>query len=109
MSWPNTSPEKVFILKSQKVATAPKLIPSQDVTSVKSEGDTPVHEFGDCKPQESYQTEASAPTSSIQVIPEILTITHDHKNPFQVDFDDPSWKTYIDHLKPIGLSILMNT
>ena len=99
----------MFILKSQKVTTAPKLIPTQDVTSVKSEGDTPVHEFGDCKPQESYQTEASAPTSSIQVIPEILTITHDHKNPFQVDFDDPSWKTYIDHLKPIGLSILMNT
>jgi len=40
---------------------------------------------------------------------EILTVTHDHNNPFQVDFDDPQWKTYLPSLKPLGLSILLNT
>ena len=43
------------------------------------------------------------------LVPEILTITHDHRNPFKVDFDDPAWKQYITSLKPLGLSILLNT
>ena len=44
-----------------------------------------------------------------QIVPEILTITHDHRNPFKVDFDDPLWKTYMESLKPLGLGILLNT
>jgi len=43
------------------------------------------------------------------VTPEILTVTHDHNNPFQVDFDDPQWRTYLPNLKPLGHSILLNT
>lgn len=43
------------------------------------------------------------------VSPEILTVTHDHNNPFQVDFDDPQWSNYLPSLKPLGLSILLNT
>ena len=43
------------------------------------------------------------------MVPEVLTISHDHKNPFKVDFDDISWKNYVEHLKPIGLSIMLNT
>ena len=47
--------------------------------------------------------------SVYQIVPEILTITHDHRNPFKVDFDDPLWKTYLESLKPLGLGILLNT
>ena len=43
------------------------------------------------------------------VTSEILTVTHDHNNPFQVDFDDPQWSNYLPNLKPLGLSILLNT
>ena len=43
------------------------------------------------------------------VTPEILTVTHDHDNPFGVDFDDPYWRNYLPNLKPLGLSILLNT
>jgi len=43
------------------------------------------------------------------VTPEILTVTHDHDNPFGVDFDDPQWSAYLPNLKPLGLSILLNT
>ena len=43
------------------------------------------------------------------VTSEILTVTHDHNNPFQVDFDDPHWREYLPSLKPLGLSILLNT
>ena len=98
MSWPNTSPEKVFILKSQK---SPNLKTATEVTSVKSDVTSPaLHE---------HVPEITPDINNTQVIPEILTITHDHRNPFKVDFDDPCWKTYADHLRPIGLSILLNT
>ena len=40
---------------------------------------------------------------------EILSITPDRKNPFKVEFDDQSWEKYEEHLKPLGLSILLNT
>ena len=46
---------------------------------------------------------------AVQIVPEILTITHDHRNPFKVDFDDPLWRTYLESLKPLGLGILLNT
>ena len=43
------------------------------------------------------------------VTPEILTVTHDHNNPFRVEFDDPQWRVHLASLKPVGLSILLNT
>ena len=44
-----------------------------------------------------------------EVSSEVLTVTHDHNNPFRVDFDDPQWKNFMPNLKPLGLSILLNT
>lgn len=41
--------------------------------------------------------------------PEILTVTHDPHNPTSVEFDDPNWRKYLPFLKPLGLSILLNT
>jgi hypothetical protein len=39
---------------------------------------------------------------SSDVVSEILTVTHDHKNPFRVEFDDPGWSAYLSSLKPLG-------
>ena len=72
LSWPNTSPEKLFFLRK-------------------------------C---ENSGEENSA---SGQLVPEILTISQDHNNPFQVQFDDPNWRRHLPSLKPLGLSVLLNT
>ena len=65
LSWPNTSPEKLFFLKRSE--------------------------------------------SGSELVPEILTISQDHNNPFQVQFDDPNWRRHLPSLKPLGLSALVNT
>ncbi|XP_070186267.1 transmembrane protein 94-like isoform X2 [Littorina saxatilis] len=40
---------------------------------------------------------------------EVLDLTHDTKDAFKVFFDDPEWKKHLDCVKPLGLSILLNT
>ncbi|XP_075559819.1 transmembrane protein 94-like protein l(2)k05819 [Dermacentor variabilis] len=40
---------------------------------------------------------------------EVLDLTHSMLSAFGVQFDDPRWKDYINNLKPLGLSILLNT
>jgi hypothetical protein len=37
-----------------------------------------------------------------EVVSEILTVTHDHNNPFRVEFDDPAWRAHLPSLKPLG-------
>lgn len=79
LSWPNTSPEKIFLLKKDT---------SGDMMNSNSER---------CKVKKS------------SITAEILTVTHDIRNPFKVEFDDPTWARYTGHLKPLGLSIMLNT
>ena len=73
LSWPNTSPEKLFFLRRAEA-----------------------------------ETEETAGTQC-HVVPEILTISQDHNNPFQVQFDDPNWRRHLASLKPLGLSVQLNT
>ncbi|XP_064610858.1 transmembrane protein 94-like isoform X2 [Liolophura sinensis] len=40
---------------------------------------------------------------------EVLDLTHDAKSTFGLQFDDPTWQKNITSLKPLGLSILLNT
>lgn len=40
---------------------------------------------------------------------EVLDLTHNVSNDFAVEFDDPKWKKHLNSLKPLGLSILLNT
>ena len=104
LSWPNTSAEKIFLLKkalSESTESRDDLDPLEpdDRNRLLS---TNTNETG------------SPPTSaglhfSGALDGEILNITPDHQNPFKVDFDDPSWGQYTEHLKPLGLSILLNT
>jgi hypothetical protein len=76
-----------------------------DIMSVKS--DNIIDEKRPSSPA-AGQT-STAESKHRQITTEILTITHDHRNPFKVEFDDPAWREYIEHLKPLGLSILLNT
>ena len=48
-------------------------------------------------------SETAYPSSFFQ------SVTHDRQNPFRVEFDDPSWQSYLNYLKPLGLGILLNT
>ena len=72
-----------------------------------------INEFRSCH---SFEIISVVPSSGCLGLPntsnldaEILSITPDHHNPFKVDFDDQSWSQYVEHLKPLGLSILLNT
>ena len=82
LSWPNTSPEKLFFMK--------KVESGKEAAAEEQEG------------QEAPATEAA-------LVPEILTISHDHNNPYQLQFDDPSWRRHLPSLKPLGVSVLLNT
>ena len=93
-------------MKSQKNLN-PKTAAATDVTSTKSDF-TPTEKVKNATAEPHHATGA-ADIVNTQVVPEVLTISHDHKNPFKVDFDDVSWKNYVEHLKPIGLSIMLNT
>ena len=48
-------------------------------------------------------------TTSCSLSPEILTISQDPHKPYQVQFDDPSWSKHLPSMKPLGLSVLLNT
>ena len=48
-------------------------------------------------------------TASFSLSPEILTISQDPHKPYQVQFDDPSWSKHLPSMKPLGLSVLLNT
>ena len=110
LSWPNTSAEKLFILKTEDTS-GPTSVSATVPTTVQAptgnaSGDGPdVTSVGSGEPPKV--TEAAGKGQDL--VPEILTITHDHRNPFKVDFDDPTWRQYITSLKPLGLSILLNT
>ena len=41
--------------------------------------------------------------------PEILTISQDPSDPYEVQFDDPTWKRHLPSMKPLGLSVILNT
>ena len=85
LSWPNTSPEKLFFLKKTE--------------NIKDSNDV-FHD--DDEDEENTEQKYS-------IVPEILTISQDHNNPYQVQFDDPNWKQHLPSLKPLGLSVLLNT
>merc|ERR1719225_8535 len=80
LSWPNTSPEKMFFFKKQEIR-------------------------GQTTGDESQEN----PNTGYSLTPEILTISQDPHKPYQVQFDDPSWKQHLPSMKPLGLSVLLNT
>ncbi|XP_064477811.1 transmembrane protein 94-like isoform X2 [Ornithodoros turicata] len=136
LSWPNPTPEKVFFLKppsSTSIHHDDEDNPVQDLTfdhAVQESGDA----FLSCKHVDVFGEEGTdsaiemctaedegrqAPRSSGDDPPdhmyhpgsrvEVLDLTQSMQSAFGVQFDDPRWKDYIANLKPLGLSILLNT
>ena len=107
LSWPNTSAEKIFILKdrSRSRACAPERQASGsggDGISMRSET------IG--LPTTTAERDGRASKTGSNVTTEILTTTQGAYHPFKMDFDDPTAvKEFESHLKPLGLSIALNT
>jgi len=87
LSWPNTSPEKIFFLNSEE----------------KKKGED------ESRSIDGNEDEEEEDQAEQLVTPEILTVTQDHTNPFSLQFDDPSWRRHMASLKPLGLSVRLNT
>ena len=84
LSWPNTSPEKLFFLRSDQEEKG-----VFDDTFAEEEADDEVDDH--C------------------LTPEILTLSQDHNNPDKVQIDDTHWRDHLSSLKPLALSMLLNT
>ncbi|KAL8593272.1 hypothetical protein ACOMHN_009926 [Nucella lapillus] len=104
LSWANPSAEKLFFFSS----------------SAKECLKLEVTEAGDAK--DGTATESSIKIQDIKRkkikkisrsdLPgrvEVLDLTHDAKDAFRMYFDDPEWRRHMDSLKPMGLTILLNT
>ena len=102
-------PERIFLVKK-----VPKPVRQQ------TSHETETSEFGADSnardnPSDQVSSEGRSPpavganTTGYDLIPEILSVTHDPRNPFKVEFDDPSWQSYMNYLLPLGLSIVLNT
>ncbi|XP_047738197.1 transmembrane protein 94 [Hyalella azteca] len=46
---------------------------------------------------------------AVESEPILLSLTHDHATPFGLSFDEPLWRDFLGSLKPLGLSVLLNT
>ena len=128
LSWPNTSAEKVFLLKkddqpNHKISVDINKCSNFNPTSNAETNIASSEEFtcdnsntNDVQQNQkstSAKSNSSGKSGTNDKVPtmstEILTITNDIHNPFKVDFDDPAWTKFSSHLKPLGLSILLNT
>ncbi|CAL1531562.1 unnamed protein product [Lymnaea stagnalis] len=100
LSWPNPSAEKVFFFSS-----ASKHEPQEE----EEPDNNGKEEKKIIKRKRRHKTNSeSDPSSNI----EVLDMTHDAaklRDAFGVLFDDPNWKDHLSALKPLGLSILLNT
>ena len=90
LSWPNTSPEKIFFFKA-----------ADDIPDINNDNKSENEEEEECDSNDLKHPQF--------VMPEILNVTQDHTNPFRVEFDDPNWNRHISSLKPLGLSVRLNT
>ena len=80
LSWPNTSPEKIFFLQ---------------------QAETDHGEFD--------EVEDGSSKKEVVILPETLTANHNIHDPFRVDFDDTNWEQHLESLRPLGLAGLLNT
>ena len=57
----------------------------------------------------SYAPTQSLPPVVVESEPVVFSLTHDHASPFGLSFDEPTYKNFLGSLKPLGLSVLLNT
>ncbi|CAG0889218.1 unnamed protein product [Darwinula stevensoni] len=90
LSWPNPTADKVFFFNGLRKSLHEHVHQEHR----EREGAAHLHRLSDVRGD---------------LRPEVLDMTHDPHTPFQLHFDDPSWKQHLSSLKPLGLSILLNT
>ncbi|KAF4527294.1 hypothetical protein B566_EDAN001068 [Ephemera danica] len=111
LSWPNPTAEKVFFLRSSGPASCTSSMDSLKDSQMESR--TEKEAENNCKETDEQNEEKSRKEEVIpgspQTVAEVLDLTHDHASPFRLQFDDPGWRKHLSSLKPLGLSILLNT
>ncbi|GJQ72359.1 hypothetical protein Trydic_g3444 [Trypoxylus dichotomus] len=101
LSWPNPTAEKVFFLHNTDNLSNN----SRNIKSLHSSlaNLTDLHNDGDSLKTGNMEEGIST------TIGEVLDLTHNQSDPFKLHFDDRKWQKYLPSLKPLGLSILLNT
>lgn len=84
LSWPNPTAEKIFFLRDS----------DQDA---EDERDLSTSE---CESEPESKNGPTTPKQS--TVAEVLDLTHDQHSPFRMEFDDHTWKSHINSLKPLG-------
>lgn len=121
LSWPNPTPEKVFILRNAEAhgsQSGTNTSFESNENSTKSDVFDRDAKSYDIKSNYTQKNESikdpkpsTAKRDSSQIIDthkhpgtvaEVLDLTHDQCSPFRIDFDDHGWKRHIDCLKPLG-------
>ncbi|CAG9860047.1 unnamed protein product [Phyllotreta striolata] len=93
LSWPNPTAEKIFFLHNQNSTSHSSSL--DNVNDLSNDIDSMLP---------NYQ-----PDSPKSAVIEVLDLTHHNNDPFKLHFDDQEWSKYMSNLKPLGLSILLNT
>ncbi|KAJ8928345.1 hypothetical protein NQ314_019075 [Rhamnusium bicolor] len=96
LSWPNPTAEKVFFLHNH----------TDDSTSSSLDNLNDLSTDMDNSMNQNYNFHPESPTSATA---EVLDLTHNHHDPFKLHFDDHDWHKHLPSLKPLGLTILLNT
>ncbi|XP_017785001.1 PREDICTED: transmembrane protein 94 isoform X2 [Nicrophorus vespilloides] len=97
LSWPNPTAEKVFFLHNTENLS--------DVSSLAN-----LNELNTDEKKEVEENEEEQPSEvSCSAIAEVLDVTYNPNEPFKLHFDDMKWHNHLNSLKPLGLSILLNT
>lgn len=135
LSWPNPTPEKVFFLKPPRNPMQPEdeddvvpdlgvvhpvqvvardsILPFRPADLPGEEGADSAIEMSGAEEEGKRKHPSGGDPSDHMYHPgsrvEVLDLTQSMQSAFGVQFDDPCWKDYIANLKPLGLSILLNT
>ncbi|KAJ8977101.1 hypothetical protein NQ317_003655 [Molorchus minor] len=96
LSWPNPTAEKVFFLHNQNNESASSSL--GNINDLSNDVEASIN------PNYSFN-----PENPLSAIAEVLDLTHNNYDPFRLHFDDHDWKKHLPSLKPLGLSILLNT
>ncbi len=118
LSWPNPTAEKILLLNNN-VSNREETVQENDDDELLSNVPETNELIQTTKESDLIivnETQTNKPdTPSIVVNPtnknviETFNLTHDNSNGFTLKFDDINWCKNMNSLKPLGLSILLNT
>ena len=100
-------PERIFLVKKVPKPARQQTSNEAEASDFAAAGDDPSDQVS--SEGRSPPAAGTSSASGFDLVPEILSVTHDPRNPFKVEFDDPSWQSYMNYLLPLGLSIVLNT